>query len=197
MRKVIPQNAILIPDDAERVFTGEIFDVYQWPQQMYDGSFATFEMLKRDDTAGAICIMGDGKIIVLNENQPHSNPRVNFPAGHVDPEDETTLVAAQREVREETGYSFKNWRLIKVWQPYGKIEDFIYLYLAWDVESKAEPIDMPGEKITLNFLSFEEVKQKVQAREGYLGEDIDIFEKVNSVDELLALPEFEGKIVDR
>ncbi len=196
MQKVIPENAILIPDNATCVFKGVGFDTYQWPQEMYDGSTHTFEMLKRDDAAGAICIV-DGKIIVLNEEQPHSNPRVNFPAGHVDPEDESTLAAAQREVREETGYTFKNWRLIKVWQPYGKIEDFIYMYLAWDVLDKAEPIDMPGERITLNFLSFDEVKQKVYAREGYLGEEIDIFEKVANLDELLALPEFKGKTVDR
>ncbi len=196
MRKVIPQNAILIPDNAECVFRGVAFAAYQWPQEMYDGSTHTFEMLKRADAAGAICIVG-GKIIVLNEEQPHSNPRVNFPAGHIDPEDESTLAGAQREIREETGYTFKNWRLIKAWQPYGKIEDFIYTYLAWDVQDIAEPIDMPGERITLNFLDFNEVKQKVYAREGYLGEDIDIFEKVNSIEELLALPEFKGKEVDR
>ena len=196
MRKIIPTDAVLIPDGAERVFKGELFDTYQWQQQMYDGSPATFEMLKRDDAAGAICIV-DGKIIVLNEEQPHSNPRVNFPAGHIDSEDETTLAAAQREVREETGYTFKNWRLVKVWQPYGKIEDFIYLYLAWEVESLVEPIEMPGERIQVNYLSFDEVKQKVFAREGYLGEDIDIFEKVLSIDELLQLPELEGKMVDR
>lgn len=196
MRKVIPENAVLVPDDAECVFKGELFDTYQWPQEMYNGSFATFEMLKRGDAASVICIV-DGKIIIQNEEQPHSNPRVNFPAGHVDPEDETTLAAAQREVREETGYTFRNWRLIKVWQPYGKVEDFIYVYLAWDVESKNDPIDMPGERITVQYFSFDEVKQKVYAREGFLGDDIDIFEKVSSIEELLQLPEFEGKLVDR
>ena len=196
MRKVIPESAVLIPDAARCVFRGEIFAIYQWPQEMYDGSTETFEMIGRDDAAGAICIV-DSKIIVQTEEQPHSNPRVNFPAGHVDPDDETTLAAAQREVREETGFTFKNWRLIKVWQPYGKIESFVYLYLAWDVESQNEPIEMPGERITVHYLSFDEVKQKVYAREGFLGDDIDIFEKVSSLDELRMLPEFEGKTVDR
>ena len=56
---------------------------------------------------------------------------------------------------------------------------------------------MPGEKITLSFLSFDEVKQAVFERKGYLGEDIDIFEKVNSIEDIIALPEFKGKEIDR
>lgn len=35
-----------LPPQAKKVFTGQIFDVYQWEQEMYDGSFETFEMLK-------------------------------------------------------------------------------------------------------------------------------------------------------
>lgn len=196
MRKVIPEDAILIPDGAVCAFRGKIFSVYQWPQEMYDGSIETFEMLKRDDAAVALCIV-DGKILVQTEEQPHSNTRVNFPGGHVDPEDESTLAAAQREVFEETGYTFRDWRLIKVWQPYGKSENFVYLYLAWGMESQSEPIEQPGERITVQALSFDEVKQKVYAREGYLGDDIDLFEKVSNIEEVLQFPEFKGVLVDR
>lgn len=38
MRKYIPENAKLIPAEAECKFRGELFDVYQWPQEMFDGS---------------------------------------------------------------------------------------------------------------------------------------------------------------
>jgi ADP-ribose pyrophosphatase len=196
MRKVIPEDSILVPDSAERVFIGEIYDVYQWPQEMFDGTTHTFEMLKRKDGTHVICI-ADDKIIVQNELQPHNNPRINFPGGQINPEDESSLAGAQRETREETGYTFKNWRLLKVWQPHVKTEDFIYTYLAWGVLEKAEPIDMPGEKITLNFLEFDEVKQAVLARQGYLGSEIDLFENVSSIAELLQLPEYKGKMVDR
>jgi len=33
MKKTIPADAVLVPDDAKRVFNGMIFDVYQWPQK--------------------------------------------------------------------------------------------------------------------------------------------------------------------
>ena len=57
MREYIPQKAKLIPKQAECKFRGELFDVYQWPQKLFDGSMSTFEMLKRDDTVVIVGIL--------------------------------------------------------------------------------------------------------------------------------------------
>lgn len=57
MRKYIPKNAKLIPEQAECKFRGELFDVYQWPQRLFGGSMATFEMLKREDTVVIIALL--------------------------------------------------------------------------------------------------------------------------------------------
>lgn len=201
MKKTIPSDAVLVPDQAERVFQGMIFDVYQWPQKLFDGSEHRFEMLKRTDTANVICVV-DGKILVIDDEQPHLGSRRSFPGGRVDAEDTNIESAARREILEETGYSFKNWRLVKVSQPYRKIEWFIHLFLAWDVENKREPVLDPGEKITVEQLSFDEVKA-LAARDGdpakrsYLGEAAGIFEAAGGLDGLLATPEFSGREVDR
>jgi len=69
MRTVTPKNAKLIPENAEQVFKGQIFDVYHWRQEMFDGSTETFEMLKRPDTIKIIAIK-DKKIVILEEEQP-------------------------------------------------------------------------------------------------------------------------------
>lgn len=196
MQKRIPEQSVLIPDTAQQVFAGTIFEVFQWPQQMYDGSVQTFEMLRRADTTSVICVV-DGKLIILDEEQPNTGPRRNFPGGRVDPEDVSMLAAAQREVREETGYSFRQWRLVKVYQPYAKIEWFIHVWMAWDVDGHQVPIDEPGEKITVRFVDFAELRQLVAARSGYLGDAQELFEHAQSLEDLLALPEFEGKLVDR
>ncbi len=50
MNKTVPDDAILIPDSAKRMFEGIIFDVYQWKQTQFDGTTRDFEMLKRPDT---------------------------------------------------------------------------------------------------------------------------------------------------
>ena len=59
-------NCMKIPNKAKKVFEGVIFDIYQWQQEMYDGSTATFEMLDRDNTIQVIATMDD-KIILINE----------------------------------------------------------------------------------------------------------------------------------
>ena len=68
MKKVIPSDAVLVPNQAERVFKGMIFDVYQWPQKFFDGTEGTFEMLKRPDTVSVICVVDD-KILVIDDEQ--------------------------------------------------------------------------------------------------------------------------------
>jgi ADP-ribose pyrophosphatase len=196
MKKVIPKDSVLLPDEARRMFKGMIFDTYQWPQKLFDGSEHTFEMLKRADTVTAICIVDD-KILVIDDEQPHLGSRQSFPGGRVDETDEDILSAAQREVQEETGYSFKDWRLIKVWQPYRKMEWFVYVWLAWDMSAQQPPHLDPGEKITVESLDFDTVKSLVMQKTGYLGESSDILKPLNSLPDLLASPEFQGQIIDR
>lgn len=52
-KRTLPDNAIMIPEQAGCVFHGEIFDVYQWQQEMFDGSYERFEMLRRPDVGMA------------------------------------------------------------------------------------------------------------------------------------------------
>lgn len=196
MKKVIPKNAVLVPDQADKVFEGMIFDVYQWPQKLFDGSEYTFEMLKRTDTATVICVVDD-KLLVIEDEQPHLGKRISLPGGRVDDNDDSTLDAAVREIKEETGCEFINWRLIKVSQPYRKIEWFVYVYLAWDVKTKNQPVLDPGEKIQISEVSFDEFKTLIDQRTDYLTESQDIIENLNNLEDLLSLPEYIGQEVDR
>lgn len=196
MQKVIPKDSVLVPDVAERAFKGQIYDVYQWPQELFDGSNETFEMLKRTDTVSVIAIV-DNKILVLNEEQPHLGGRQNFPGGRVDYSDESILAAAKREILEETGYSFKNWRLVRVWQPHTKIEWFVHVLLAWEVDNVQPTKHDPGEKITIEKLSLEQVKELANNSVGYIGDSALLLRPVNSIDDLIGMSEFTGQTVDR
>lgn len=147
-RRLLPDGAHLIPAQATCVFRGEIFDVYQWPQKMYDGSTATFEMLRRPDTVVVIAIDGDGRLLVNDEEQPNGIVRNgSLPMGRVDQEDVSVLAAAQRELREETGWEFANWRQLDVVQPEAKIEWFVHLFIAKEPIHRAAPQLDAGEKI--------------------------------------------------
>ncbi|MFI5240529.1 MAG: hypothetical protein ACHQUB_02375, partial [Candidatus Saccharimonadia bacterium] len=58
-----------IPENADKVFSGILFDVYQWPQTLYDGKEVTFEAVSRRPTVQVIAVKGD-EIVLLHEEQP-------------------------------------------------------------------------------------------------------------------------------
>jgi ADP-ribose diphosphatase len=190
LRTVIPKKAKLIPPEAKRVFKGIIYDVYQWPLMGYDGRERIFEMLKRPDTIEVLALKGD-KLIVVEETQPDSGPYYGLPGGRHDYDSETEVEAAKREMLEETGMTFKTWRLINVQQAHNKIEHFVYLFLATDFISQTHQNLDGGEKINVLERTLPEVKQLLKdPKTRYLPKDL--LESVNSVQDILKLPEYEG-----
>jgi len=160
--RTLPTHARLIPDEAVRVFEGEIFDVYHWQQQLFDGSYARYEMLRRPDTVVILAIDEDGQIIMVDEEQSGGIVRKNhLPVGRVEPTDRSVLEAAQREMREETGYEFSQWDLLNVSQPESKIEWFVHLFLARHADARHEPALDPGEKIIVKRVPYAEAIQKL------------------------------------
>lgn len=180
-----------IPDTAELVFKGVIFDVYQWQQTMYDGSVETFEMIKRPDTVIVIAIIDD-KIIVLNDEQPHRSPKLSFPGGRADKGDETWLEAAKREVLEETGYSFETWRQVMVIEDQPKIQHAVVYFIAQDVISRGEQQLDVGERIEVRLQDFVSLKQDVlMQKDQYIHYAREIFKRADSIKELKNLQSFD------
>ncbi len=186
MRKYVPKFAHLIPDEAQQVFAGVIYDVYQWPQKMYDGSFETFEMLRRADTVKIIAIR-DGKIVVTYQKQPGKNWFYDYPGGRADPTDSDELASAKRELLEETGMRFKNWKLIEVHQPFNKIDWLVYTFLATDFVEQVEQKLDAGEKIQVELATLEQIREYAKQPDSqYLR--FKGIEKFRSLDQLLDLP---------
>ena len=188
MREYVPDFARLVPAEARKVFAGEIYNVYQWPQELFDGSKATFEMVSRPDTVKIIAVKGD-KIVIVKQRQPTLDWYYDFPSGRHDEPGETELDAAKRELREETGMEFKNWRLIAVKQPFIKIDWLVYTFLATDfVRQGPQNLDA-GEEIEVLEMGFDEVKNLAQKSSALYMKDDREFKQYQTLDELLAAPE--------
>ena len=151
----MPYKKNKLPKKARRVFKGEIFEVWQWRQKMYDGSKETFEMIKRPDTTQVIPVVDD-KILILIQKQPDSPKAFYSLAGGRREPGETALNGAKRELLEETGYVSRDWRLLKKIRPSGKIVWSIYTYIARDCLYWQPPRLDAGEKITVKLISFDE-----------------------------------------
>ena len=52
-----PTSKQPIPDHAKLVFKGTVYSVYQWDQEMYDGSTKVFEKVARADSATVIPVI--------------------------------------------------------------------------------------------------------------------------------------------
>lgn len=141
------------PADAKMVFEGSIFSVYQWQQQLYDGRTATYEQLTRPDSACVLAVTPDGKILITRQLQPAVHEEfVGLPGGIIDA-GEDPLTAAQRELREETGYTAKNWQLWYSLQPASRIDWACFTFVAFDAQ-KTESIHLDGgEQITLDLVT--------------------------------------------
>jgi len=141
-----------IPSQAKKVFTGEIFEVYHWPQKMFDGSVANFEMLKRPNTLQIIPTIGN-KIIIAKEEQPTKKMDYTLLGGRQE-KNEDPLSGAKRELLEESGLSSNDWEKYGMFSPVHKIDWDIYYFVARQCKKVASQKLDGGEKIELIEVNF-------------------------------------------
>lgn len=138
-----------------RVFKGEIFDVYQWQQELFDGSYATFERLSRADSAAVFPVRDDGKILLAHQKQPGRQPYISALGGQFNP-NEDALSAAKRELLEESGLEARSWSVWYAEQPAAKIDWALYFFIAKGLYKRAEPALDAGERVNVMAVDFDE-----------------------------------------
>lgn len=207
MRKYIPEWAKLIPEEAEKVFSGVLYDVYQWPQEMFDGSTATFEMLRRPDTVKVIAVLtpeeqeqlkdvvnltssAEDKIVITKQKQPRKDWFYDYPGGRVDDEDADELTGAKRELLEEAGLELANWKLVDVKQPFDKIDWLVYTFVASGLVRQAPQSLDGGELIEVELATIPEVQKIAKNRNAQFLRFKNL-DQLESVEDLRNLPELQ------
>lgn len=144
-----------LPPHAKRVFEGEIFDIYQWEQELYDGSKAVFEKAVRPDTAAVIPVLPDGSVLLIEDSQPHRDTVLTVPTGKVDAGEQPEQTA-RRELLEETGYVVDSLELLTERQITGKVDWIIYTFIGRGAKKIREAEPEPGERIVPRIVPPEE-----------------------------------------
>jgi len=161
-----PASKQIMPPEAKKVFEGVVFDVYQWEVDSYDGQKLLFEKVRRLDTVMIIPVTLEGKIIILEQQQPGREMFLSTAAGRID-QGEGPLAAAKRELKEETGYVSDHWQFWYGYQPVTKIDWAIYVFIAKNCQLVAEQELDGAEKIKVREVSFDEFVDLVSS--GQLG----------------------------
>ncbi len=181
----VPKDAKLLPENAKKVFQGKIFSVYQWPQTMFDGAVATFEMLQRTDSVLVVPVMDNGKIWLIDEEQPGSaRYKMGLPGGRVD-DGEAVIDAVKRECEEEIGVRFRDWYYIESVQPHRKIDWYVHVFVAKNPIEFVETRHDKGENIAVIPATYEEF-----LRHGDEVNKIPAFRECETLEKLFARAEF-------
>ena len=131
--RVRAEDAHLVEARVEsmRVFSGKLLDVRSDRVRLPDGHHATREYVVHPGAVLIVPLKDDGRVVVARQfRYPLNRVFLEFPAGKIDPGEEP-LDTAQRELREEAGYTAVHWtRLGTVHPVVSYSTEAIELYLA-------------------------------------------------------------------
>ncbi len=137
-------------------FEGKKYRVYQWDQELFDGTIAIFERVEHLPTVTIFAIQ-DNKIIIQKQIQPNVDREFySLPGGGIDG-DEKALDAAKRELMEEEGMESSDW---EYWWEGGRQTSSYswanHIYIARNCKKVEEPDLDAGERIEHHLFTPEE-----------------------------------------
>lgn len=117
---------------SKGIFDGRILHVFEDTVRLPNGAAASREYLRHIGAVCVIPVLEDGSVLVERQYRyPVAQVLTEIPAGKLDAKDEDHLLAAQRELREETGATAERWTSLGVFYPACAYSDeAIEMYLA-------------------------------------------------------------------
>lgn len=125
---------------TRRIYEGRIVSLREDAVTLSDGRSALREVVEHSDVAAIVPIDAEGNVVLVRQYRlPAREALLEIPAGGVD-QGETIEDAAQRELREETGYRAQSIkRLTGFFVSPGYCTEFIQVFIATDL--LADPVD--------------------------------------------------------
>ncbi|MGB0126690.1 MAG: NUDIX hydrolase [Rhodocyclaceae bacterium] len=142
--------------ESRPVFQGSLVKVWSDRVRLPNGEEAGREYIRHPGAVAVIARLGNGNLLFERQyRHPLGRVMLELPAGKIDP-GEDLLACAQRELREETGYLARRWRLLGTIHPcIGYSDEHIDFFLADDLHLVGSALD-EGEFIELVEMSLEE-----------------------------------------
>ncbi len=87
------------------VYRGTIIDYYKDTVQVPNGNVVKWDFIGHKGAAAVVAVRDDGKLLMVRQyRNALDRYTLEIPAGGLEGPDEPTIVAAERELEEETGY---------------------------------------------------------------------------------------------
>ena len=157
---------------TRRIYEGRIVSLREDTATLADGRTVLREVVEHAEVAAIVPLDADGNVILVRQYRlPAREALLEIPAGGAD-DSEGTEDAAQRELREETGYhAGRLERLCGFFVSPGYCTEFILIFLATDLVE--DPLDGdPDEVIALERVPLREAARLVETGEVKDGKSI-------------------------
>ena len=127
---------------SECVFDGALLHVRRDRVRLPNGESATREYVVHPGAVLIVPVLADGRFVLERQfRYPVGKVMLEFPAGKID-SDEAPLATAQRELREEAGYTAKVWQHLGTVHPeIGYSSEGIEMYAASDLTHVGAQLD--------------------------------------------------------
>lgn len=150
---------------SEQVFRGRLLDVRRDRVSLPDGSEAVREYIHHPGAVVVVAVLDDGQLLFERQFRYHLHRAfLELPAGKLDSAEEPAA-CAQRELREETGYTAQTWKYLGVMHPcIGYSDERIEIFFAHGLRPGERALD-EGEFLETLALSVPEVERRIETGE--------------------------------
>jgi ADP-ribose pyrophosphatase len=126
--------------ESRLFFQGRKFQFEVNKLRLPNGTEGEWECIRHPGGALAVPVTNDGKLVLIRQYRFAVKARLfEFPAGTVEM-NEAPEITIKREIEEETGYRAHQWRNLGQFPlAPGYSDEYIYAFLAQDLEQLAEP----------------------------------------------------------
>ncbi len=144
------------------VYEGKIFDITYDDIVLSDGIKRHREIIHHPGGVVIFAVKDDGNILLVKQYRyAVKSVQIELPAGRLE-KGEDPLLAAQRELREETGYIAKNWQSLgHIFTTFGICDEKLYLFKATDLTYYKQDLD-EGEILTYFEMPLSEVQNLIK-----------------------------------
>ncbi|MEI6025491.1 MAG: NUDIX hydrolase [Betaproteobacteria bacterium] len=151
--------------EAQTLLEGGFLTVRLDTVGLPDGSLATREYVVHPGAVAVVPVLDDGRVVMVRQfRYPLGQVLLEFPAGKIDP-GEPVWDCARRELREETGYTARQWaRACHIHNAAAYSTEGIEIWFARGLEPGAQALD-PGEFLEVVAMSEEELDRLAHAGE--------------------------------
>ncbi|MCI8615454.1 NUDIX hydrolase [Parablautia intestinalis] len=145
---------------------GAILDYYQDTIQIPNGNVAKWDFIKHKGAAAIVPVDDEGRLIMVKQYRNALNrDTLEIPAGGLNSEDEPTLDAAVRELKEETGFTARNVELLlTLCTTVAYSNEKIDIYLATGLCAGKQHLD-EDEYVQIGAYTVDELTERIYAGE--------------------------------